>query len=256
VTDRLPDELRALGSSLDMPAPSPDSVAEQVLARLLREPTPRPTRGVRIRAWLRARRRALVAVLAGLFLVLAVTPPVRAAVADWLDFGFGGVLVHHDPSATPGAGSPPAVHGSAPGIAPGIAPLVPSVLGTPDGVAEGEDGMVSMSWRTDGGGTVRLDQFPATLDPLFVKTSAEAAEYVEVDDHLALWFAKPHFLALVDEGGNVRRHEAARAAGPTLVWQDGGLTLRLEGVASKSRAIEIAESTESTESTNSMESTG
>lgn len=115
MTDRLPEELRETGRWLEIPAPSPDSVAEQVLARLLAEAVPDPAvpapgRRTRARAWAAARWRALTALLCGLLVVLVLTPPVRAAVADW--FGVGGVVVHRDPSARPATGAPPPVRGT------------------------------------------------------------------------------------------------------------------------------------------------
>jgi hypothetical protein len=240
MTDRFPEELREVGRRLDIPAPSPDSVAEQVLARLLAEAVPDPVvptpgRGARARAWAAARWRALTAVLCGLLVVLVLTPPVRASVADW--FGFGGVVVRRDPSATPGPGAPPPVRGHA----PLDGAYVPAELGEPDGVTVADGGRVlSMSWQV-GGGTVRLDQFRATIDMIFVKKAGAAVEWVKVEGDDGMWFAEPHFVQLVDPEGRSRR-EAPRTAGPTLVWQRGGTTLRLEGVPDRARAIAIARS--------------
>ncbi|MFD3456559.1 hypothetical protein ACFWVC_30850 [Streptomyces sp. NPDC058691] len=243
MTDPLPEELREAGRRLDIPAPSPDSVAEQVLARLLAEavPVPVPVPGAgggrvrRARIRVAARWRALAAVLCGVLVVLVLTPPVRATVSDW--FGFGGVAVRHDPSATPGAGSPPPVRGHA----PSDGAFVPAALGEPDGVAVTDGGRVlSMSWRRDGR-TIRLDQFRASIDMVFLKTTGSAAEWVQVDGEFAVWFAKPHYVRLIDPDGRTRR-EPPRAAGPTLLWQSGEVTLRLEGVPDRAGALAIAES--------------
>lgn len=63
----------------------------------------------------------------------------------------------------------------------------------------------------------------------------------------ALWFPRPHLLSfwLVDADGN-RFTRKERTAGPTLLWShrvgDGEVTLRLEGLASRSRALEVAKS--------------
>ncbi|MYX35252.1 MULTISPECIES: hypothetical protein [unclassified Streptomyces] len=242
MTDGLPEELREAGRWLEIPAPSPDSVAEQVLARLLAEAAPAPAvpapgRRSRARAWAAARWRALTAVLCGLLVVLVLTPPVRAAVADW--FGFGGVVVHRDPCARPGTGAPPPVRGDA----PLDGAYVPQALGEPDGVAAVDGGRVlSMSWRVDGR-TVRLDQFRATIDMVFLKKVGGAAEWVELGTgtDYGVWFAEPHYVQLVDPDGRTRR-EAPRTAGPTLVWQRGGTTLRLEGVPDLARALAVADS--------------
>jgi hypothetical protein len=48
-------------------------------------------------------------------------------------------------------------------------------------------------------------------------------------------------LFYLDPNGNVR-DAPARLAGPTLVWERGDLTLRLEADVSKARALAIARS--------------
>jgi hypothetical protein len=109
---RLPEELRALGRSLDAPgAGGSESMVERVLEQILAERLPVPVAqapgpGERLRAvrrWARMRWRSLAATLCGLLAVLALTPPVRAAVLDWFDFG--GVEVRYDPSAVPSPGA-------------------------------------------------------------------------------------------------------------------------------------------------------
>lgn len=285
---RLREELRALGRSLDGPGGAADpagseSMVERVLEQILaaqappvpsgqREEAPVPAAGPRgagarwraVRRWTRARWRALTAAVCGLLTVLVLTPPVRATVSDW--FGFGGVEVRYDPSAVPSPGARvPDCGRSVPlGEAErraGFAPLVPRALGSPDAVAvsglpRGRF-LVSLCWR-DGGRTIRLDQFPARLDPSFAKAVREQPEWLSPGGGggadgapgPALWFARPHLLGfwLVDADGH-RFTREERTAGPTLLWTErvpvGGqgvdeVTLRLEGVASKARALEIA----------------
>ncbi|CAL9558542.1 hypothetical protein SUDANB176_04595 [Streptomyces sp. enrichment culture] len=275
---RLREELLALGRSLDGPdgAADSESMVERVLGRILAERVPVPVAeppgaGERLRAVrsrVRARWRSLVAGLCGLLTVLVLTPPVRAAVSDW--FGFGGVEVRHDPSAMPSPGAEvPGCGRSVPlGEAErraGFAPLVPRALGTPDaaavsGLPRGRF-LVTLCWREEGR-TIRLDQFPARLDLAFAKTVREQPEWLSpgggggaegVPDP-ALWFARPHLLGfwLVDADGH-RFTREERTAGPTLLWTHAGaageepadgVTLRLEGVASKARALEIAKTVE------------
>jgi hypothetical protein len=246
-------------------------MVERVLQQILAErvPTPvaeRPGPGERLRRlrrWARTRRRALMAVLCGLLTALVLTPPVRASVADW--FGFGGVEVRYDPSAvpTPGASVPgcgTSVSLAEAGRRAGFTPRVPKALGTPDAVTVTRQPhdryVVGLCWREQGR-TVRLDEFPARLDIGFVKGVREQPDWVPLSggdgagDGLsdsALWFPRPHLLTfwLIDgDGGHFTRSE--RTAGPTLLWMHKGtdgtdLTLRLEGVASRKRALEIAES--------------
>ncbi|WP_185930990.1 MULTISPECIES: hypothetical protein [unclassified Streptomyces] len=278
--ERLREELRAFGRSLDGPDGSAgsESMAERVLGQILAERLPVPVAepaGVRgrmrvMRRWTRARWRSLVAAACGLLTVLALTPPVRATVTDW--FGFGGVEVRYDPSAvpSPGARVPGCGRSLSLGEAErraGFAPLVPEALGAPEavtvsGLPRGRF-VVSLCWREEGR-TIRLDAFPGRLDIAFTKSVREQPEWLSLggEDSEAgvpdpvLWFARPHVLSfwMVDTDGH-RFTRAERTAGPTLLWghrgaADGrgvagdGVTLRLEGVASKARALEIAKTVE------------
>lgn len=283
--ERLREELRAFGRSLDGPggAARSESMAERVLGQILAERVPVPAAGPvgagkrlrAVRRWTRARWRSVVAAVCGLLTVLALTPPVRAAVTDW--FGFGGVEVRYDPSAvpSPGAEAPGCGHSVSLGEAErraGFTPLVPKALGVPDavtvsGLPRGRS-LVSLCWREEGR-TIRLDEFPGRLDPTFVKSVREQPEWLSLGEEgeedggagPVLWFSRPHVLSfwMVDADGH-RFTRAERTAGPTLLWTHGGpvdgegtaadgVTLRLEGVASKARALEVAGVVEEVEET-------
>jgi hypothetical protein len=180
--------------------------------------------------------------MTGVLLALVLTPPVRATVAEW--FGFG-VVVRPGPPI-PSAPPPPSATGSLTleeaARLVRFSPAVPRALGEPDGVEVAPDGrLVALSWNGQGG-TRRLDEFEGQMAPMFVKSVARAGvEYVEVNGRTALWFPEPHEIELIDENG-VERTATARPAGPTLVWESAGVTLRLEGVPDLRRAIEIARS--------------
>jgi len=267
---RLSEELSALGRSLDgAPAGGSESMVERVLAQILVErlpvPVPEPPGvGERLRAvrhWTRTRWRSLTAVLCGLLATLALTSPVRAAVVDWFDFG--GVTVRYDPSAGPSSGAEVPGCGRSVSLAQarqqaGFAPVVPKTLGAPATVTvTGEPHrrfLVSLCWR-EHGRTVRLDEYPAQLDIGFVKTVSEPPEWIPQEGDNAdagavqplLWFPRPHLLSLWLVGADGEHYERQeRTAGPTLLWtqhtRQGEVTLRLEGVASKSRAVDIARS--------------
>ncbi|WP_255345709.1 hypothetical protein [Streptomyces chartreusis] len=271
---RLPEELRALGRSLDPPgaADGAETMVERVLGQLLAEHVPVPVaeptgaaeRLRAVRRWTRMRWRSLTATLCGLLTVLVLTPPVRAAVLDWFDFA--GVGVRYDPSATPAPGAEvpgcddPVSLAEAERRA-GFAPVVPKELGAPDAVAvTGEPRgrfLVSLCWREDGR-TIRLDERRASLDIGFAKTVREPPEWISLGSDApdgtngtaadqALWFARPHLLTfwLVDPSGE-RFTREERTAGPTLLWSHGAVgesvALRLEGVGSKARALAVARS--------------
>ncbi|MEV5435752.1 hypothetical protein AB0K80_06905 [Streptomyces sp. NPDC052682] len=273
---RLRAELRALGRSMGAPASGPETMVERVLGQILAEQVPvpvaeQPGAGERLRAvrrWTRARWRSLTAALCGLLTVLALTPPVRAAVSDW--FGFGGVEVRYDPSAVPSPGARvPGCGGRPVSLAQaerraGFSPLVPGVLGPADavsvsGLPRGRV-LVSLCWR-ERGHTLRLDEFRARLDVSFIKTVREQPELLppiegspadRVPDP-ALWFPRAHMLSFPLVGPDGERSTwRTRSAGPTLLWTspagDGVVTLRLEGVSSKERAVEIATSLEKPDS--------
>ncbi|MEU9398628.1 hypothetical protein [Streptomyces sp. NPDC048242] len=251
-----------------------ESMVERVLERILAEQLPVPVaeppsareRLRAVRRWIRLRRRSLAATLCGLLTVAVATPPARAALLDW--FGFGGVEVRYDPSAVPspgtevpGCGRSSVTLGQAARRA-GFAPLVPDALGAPDAVTvSGEPRgrfLVTLCWREQGR-TVRLDEFPAWLDVGFTKTVREPPEWVPLNGTTAegngtvpdpaLWFPRPHQLSFWLLGDHGERYShTVRTAGPTLLWTHaspgGEVTLRLEGVPSKSRAVEIARSLE------------
>ncbi len=223
--EQLADELRALGRSVVPP------VAEGLTTAVLERVADQPVRRTPVDV-IRSKWRALLALLAVLVAGLALTPPVRAAVAEWLSIG--GVEARPVPSGPSTAPAPPVVTGRLSledaGRRAGFVPIVPNVLGTPIGV-EASTGMVAMGWSTG----QRLEQFAAELSPLYLKkyySSLEPADGVE-----GYWFPTPHDLVLLDKDGNER---VERVAGATLVWVYDGLTFRLEGVPDKARATEIA----------------
>ncbi|MFE7597018.1 hypothetical protein [Streptomyces sp. NPDC057494] len=269
----LPGELRELGRRLRVPDVDGETMAERVLAQLLAEHVPVPERvpeprrirwwtraGARAGAWVRKRWRAVVAGLTGVLIVLVLTPPVRAAVAEW--FGYGGVSVRYDPEggrAVPGGasaggvvpGCPDPVDLAEAGRRAGFEPLIPAALGAPDavavtGAAERGRAVVSLCWR-DGERAVRLDEFPARLELGFVKQVPVQPEGVTLPDGTrGYWFARAHRLTFPLETGDgaVWTH-AVRPAGPTLLWTGsaGAVTLRLEGIPDRTEALRVAGTT-------------
>jgi len=215
----LDDELRALGRSAVVPPMDPE-LAAAVVARVADMP---------VRRRLRDRWRAFLAGLCVLLAGLALTPPVRATVAEWLRIGG----VEAQPVGTGPSSAPPV-----PGVpghlslaeaarVAGFTPALPAVLGAPRGV-EASQGFVAMSW--DG---VRLEQFQSGVEPFYWKKYYTSLEYVPAVE--GYWFSTPHELVLVDQ-------RVVRIAGPTLVWERNGVTYRLE-VADKARAIQLAAGT-------------
>lgn len=239
-TDRLVDELRALGREVDVPAVDEDHVASTVLALL---PDRRPSLGVRVAALSRRRWSRVVAITIALLVTLALTPPVRAVVADWIEYG--GVLIRTG-GPPPGATEEPERAQSGLTLAEArelvsFDPVVPDLLGPPAYVEVSDDRrLLSMLWGS-GPDAIRLDQFDGQLDPLFAKTLREdAPTYVQLARSDGLWFPTSHALVLLNADGT-ERTASARSAAPTLVWEVDASTMRLEG-ADKLYAIRIANS--------------
>jgi hypothetical protein len=189
-------------------------------------------------------------IIAVVLLGLGLTPPVRAAVVEWLRIG--GVLIRTEPqvggpSPTP---QPPPRTGQTVTLAEarhlvGFPVGVPAALGTPDRIAVSEDRLVvSMDWGS-GAGQVHLDQFDGQLSWLFVKRAREPFTIVTVDGRDAVWFATAHEVSYLDHRGQ-ERTEQSRIAGPCLIWErktDRALvTVRLEGKLAQAEAIKAAES--------------
>jgi hypothetical protein len=118
-------------------------------------------------------------------------------------------------------------------------PLLPAALGPPQGVEVSSDRRVlSMSWTDPDAGVIRLDQFDGRLDYTFAKT-ASGVQFTEVAGSFALWFERPHEVVVLAADGTPRT-ETARLAGHTLIWEQGEVTLRLEGDIGLQRATAIA----------------
>ncbi|MFD0784975.1 hypothetical protein ACFQZ8_13800, partial [Micromonospora azadirachtae] len=122
---------------------------------------------------------------------------------------------------------------------------VPAALGTPDQVlvadpdSTGAYRVASLLYR---GGALRLEAFDGRADPVYLKRiSAPGTEWVQVDGAFAVWVAGPHELTYVDRTG-VTRVETARLAASTLIWEEAGVTYRLEGDLHRAEAIDVAAS--------------
>ncbi len=248
-TNSLEADLRALAADLDTGTPAAD-LADLVLGRIADEPVPaRPSAAIgtvrRARRWLRARWRAVVAALVALLAGLSLAPPVRATVAEW--FGFHGVVVSQEPGPAPTTTAPPPPPaGRKITLAQaqrlvGFVPRLPSALGPPTGVEVSADRRVlSLSW-TVGARTVRMDEFNGGVEPRFWKSVRGEVDFEDVDGGPAIWFGTPHDLVVLLPDGTHHR-EPPRIAGPTLVWEKRGLTIRLEGLRTKAEAMRVAES--------------
>ncbi|MDR7255449.1 hypothetical protein J2X46_004456 [Nocardioides sp. BE266] len=227
--ETLEEQLAALAGDLKVDVP--DGLEAAVMERVR---TTRP-----VRRW----RRWAAGVFLGLLAGGVVASPVGATIREW--FGFHGVSVTSGDPATEEPTVPPAtgdVRLEDAAERAGFDPVVPEALGAPDAVEISQDAaVVSLSWETDGG-TVRLDEFRGSVEPLFWKTAPDAG-FATVSGRDALWIPVPHEVTVVSPDGDVR-NLPSRLAAPTLVWLHDDLTLRLEGDLTQEEATAIAESGE------------
>jgi hypothetical protein len=178
--------------------------------------------------------------------------PVGAKVREWL--GFGAVIVQEQGSAAAESSMPSGAPNEGTEIrldqASTAVPFPvgqPALLPAPDRVAVSADGrLLTTGWvagrvSAAAGSEVRLDQVSGELDPYFFKKYFPDVDFVRVDGVESLWLHQPHPIVVLNPDGS-ERSESARLSGPALVWQNGGVTLRLEGIADLATAKAIAES--------------
>lgn len=247
----------AFGHDSQVPRPPTDTAAGEAAAVGSTDPAPRHHRMPRRLGW---------AVAAAVVLVLALIPPVRAAVVELLRIG--GVVVREEPTpsaptapsgntsttsrpVTPGAGAPadrvtPVSRARAEQLVGGAIEL-PGLLGRPTTLGVGHDGrVVEITWEaTATRGAVRLDVFVGSLSWGYLKTVWQSVTPVSVGGRAGVWLGSNHLVEWVDRSGGTHS-EAPRLAGPTLVWvapaADGDLTYRLEGLSTLELALEAARS--------------
>ncbi|MFB9720970.1 hypothetical protein [Planobispora longispora] len=188
------------------------------------------------------RRRVVVSAVALLVaLFFGATPVGRAAVVEILKFagielriGDPGPLPSGSPRPLPMEGTTTLEEARRQVVFPIV---VPAELGEPDEVRISDRGrVVSMVWPG-----IRLDQYDGTLEVVFRKELGPPwPEETTVDGSRAEWVPAKHGLTYLPRAGGLPVE--TRLSGPTLVWQRGGVGLRLEGVTDRERAREIARS--------------
>lgn len=257
-------ELRRLAGRVDVPA-RPDyaaRVVDQLTARPLEGPIRRPWVG----RLFPARLRPLGALVLVLLAVLAVTlsvPAGRRAVADI--FGITGVRVQQLPSAapTPRATFDAALDlGRARPLAQARARVSFAValpryhgLRTPDATyLRRERGLESVSMVylpraqfpavLDGQVGVLLSEYAGTATPYFDKLVSEPGSVTRVSvagRWPGLFFAEPEHVFVRDTQGGVH-FERSRLSAPSLVWERGAVTYRLEANVDQATMLAVAAS--------------
>jgi len=263
VSERMRDEdleatLVDLGGRLRYPQPT--QMATAVRARL-REPRPRRT------VWSAPAFVPAFATLALLLVVVALASPgVRSAAGEF--FHLRGIDIFPVPSVAtvaPASASPSAV------VIPGERvtldearrrvhftvrqPTVPE-LAAPDVVLLDTTGAAERVTLLYGeragfpptqvpGASVLLVEFRGSVDAAFFGKGfgpGTTLEEVTVNGGRGFWLAgAPHFFFYRDPSGGIQQ-ETLRLAGNTLLWEQDGVTLRLEAAVTKDQALRIAAS--------------
>ena len=245
--------LRAVADDIRYPQ-TPDMTGD-VMARVRRAPVREPVTS-RSRLVFALAAAALIAV--ALVAAVSLIPSARRAVAGWL--GVDGIRITFDDSAPRDPidnelflGTPVSADQAAHAVDFDIA--IPEELGEPDGyfvMRYVEGGEVSLAWEPGPGlpeseesglGAV-LTQFRGQARPESLKKIGDPGTLitaVAVGDSNGFFIeGEPHLVVRVGNGNE--RVLAPRLAGNTLIWDDGGVTYRLEAEVSLERAVEIAES--------------
>ena len=253
----LEDQLSSLGVAIEWPATPPHlwgGVARSV------------TEGRRVR-WIPSRWALAAAAVVVIAASLLAYTPTRDAIAGWLNLH---TVIHRvqtvpTPSPLPsggvgarlGLGTETTLDGAQRQVRWNI--VVPSTLGAPDqvfiqlppnGPSGGEVTLVYVS-RTDirpagvtdvsvlvteARGQVNEQYFGKVLGP------SVTIEQVSVNGHAGWWISgQPHDFAFTDAQGNFYS-ETLRLATNTLIFDDNGTLVRIEGDMTKAQAIEIARS--------------
>jgi hypothetical protein len=250
--ERLGAALKAVASRVEYP-PTPE-LSGRVRARLQEAPEPH-------RVALRSRRYTFaMAIVGALVLVFAATmalsPRAREAVADFI--GVGGVRIGFDepsPSLSPSDEldlGPEVTLDEAEGFV-GFEVKTPRLPDLPEPeihlTTPPPSGIVSLLYldayaSADEPGLL-ITQFEARLEEGFLKKLAfdEGAqvEYLMVRGSPGYWVTGTHFFAYFDESGDIRE-ETLRLAENVLLWEEDGITYRVEGGFDKAEALRIADS--------------
>jgi len=252
--------LRGLAAHLEVPS-DPDLTAG-VMRRISGEPGASSSR---LRVW--SGRTKLLLVGAGLVLaalLVSFAPPVRTAAAAVLDF-VGIEIRPSDEGAAPPAPSPPtnAELGRAVPVADvsqeaGFVVPQPRTgeIGPPDEayVMDGGDHqVVSLVWRRDKDIPVSSASDAALILSVFrggptrveylekILFQGARAHRVQVNQNPGVFVDGPQTVVYLSSDREVEE-EQSRLSGNSLIWQQGGLTLRLESALGQGASVEVAAS--------------
>jgi RNA polymerase sigma factor (sigma-70 family) len=154
-----------------------------------------------------------------------------------------------------GLGQPVSLEAARPGLS--FAPLLPSLpeLGPPDeayAAADTPGGRLTLLYRArpglpeagETGAALLVTEMRGSVGPAGTVTKLlgpqTRLEEVAVNGGRGYWIEGQAHVVFVRDSGGAVRDETLRLAGNTLLWEQGGLTLRLELAGSREQALRIA----------------
>jgi hypothetical protein len=240
-----------LAEHLDHPAG--DHLAADVRRRIATPARVGDRRSTRVRVLL-----AFAAALLLIAIAVVAIPPSREAIADWLGIGAVDIRRSGQPPARSTGGSPVPGQPGSPRDRDALARLAAARRKVHFTIATPLDGSVGALFEVQvdsrpTGGLVSLTYERFTLvevasmanqRPQVGKTVGPTThlEYVTVHGRQAAWIVGGgHEIAYLDRSGNLDL-DTVRRSGPVLLWERGGVTYRIEGIAMLSQARRVAES--------------
>jgi hypothetical protein len=242
----LEERLRALGTEVEWPQ-TPELVgpvrgALDAVAPARRFRRPRARRALVL---------ALVAAIVAAAGAYAASPGLRRAVRDLL--GFDNVAVHRVPRLGPGTPRRPLATGAGGRVTPGEAARLASFrLRLPRAVPATDlrfrprpaGGQVSVVARR-AGRPLLFSEFRGGGTAIYIEKAlgpGTALRRLTVDGGPGAWLAgEPHRFVYTDARGRIDE-QTLRLASNTLLWERGGLVMRLEGARTLREALFIARS--------------
>jgi hypothetical protein len=239
----LHDALTRLGADADWPATP--ALAERVRTAIEAQPAAR--RGPR--DWWRGRGRSRRPLLAALLALLVgggtlAAPGVGSGLLERLGLRNATVTkVKRLPSTALGRRLQLGERSSlaAAGRAAGFTLLRPAALGAPKEVYL-DRGVVTFIHRAASGRPVLFTQVPGSAGRYVQKFVTSDTRRVRVGGAPGLLFKGPHAVVFAPRGGGEPRVQSARLARNTLMWERGGLLLRLEAEQPLGELLRIARS--------------
>ncbi len=259
--------LTTLGRELEWP-PTPNLQASVIAKIATQKVIPLPTRApMRPDQWYQNRWAVVAAAVILALAAVVAYQPSRDTIANWLNLHTRIQQVPVLPTPSPLPPGPLGVrlglggHSTLPKASAAVKwpVLVPSSLGQPDevylqfppdGPPQGEVTLVYSARPgiptsaqtgvavliTEARGAVNTDFFGKTVGP------DTTLQLVTVAGHQGYWIeGAPHVLVLIDAAGNPR-YETLRLATNTLLIDEGGTIVRIEGDLTKDQALQIAAS--------------